>query len=541
MNKTETPSDTFSELHSTIAIGLSPALVGLLLGIYSLCYFVVPALKYQNTSNQPPIVGYRSLWEPTWLVRLRFIRGSRKIIGEGYERFKDSMFKVRRVGTDVLLVSSKYMDDIRTLTRDATGSVPPLVQDYPGEYTHGMPFLRSDLQNRVLQQKLTPNLPSLVPVMVEELEFAMKMEMPECADDWTTVDIMPILSRIITRITSRIFLGPKEGRNEEWLVATVEYTKNLFLTGMALRFFPRFLRPLVAPLLPSYHHLWQNVATSRRIVGEIVRERREIEAAKPADYTKPADILQWMMDAATGQEAEPEDLAQRMLILSVTSIHTTTLTMTQAIYDLCAHPQYLEPLRAEVVDVLCTDGGWGKLTVNHLRKMDSLLKESQRFNPVFLLTFNRILPKSITLSNGVSIPVGSRIAVPSNAMLNDPSRVPGNAPTSFDAFRYSRLREEPENAQRHLFVMTDHNNLAFGYGKFACPGRFYAANEMKMMLALMLICYDIRFPDGCRRPRNFTIDSDMYPDPATRLLIRKRPSVEKGMEELLTSVAPVGA
>lgn len=86
MNKTETPSDTFSELHSTIAIGLSPALVGLLLGIYSHWYFVVPALKYQNTSNQPPIVGYRSLWEPTWLVRLRFIRGSRKIIGEGYER-----------------------------------------------------------------------------------------------------------------------------------------------------------------------------------------------------------------------------------------------------------------------------------------------------------------------------------------------------------------------------------------------------------------------------------------------------------------------
>lgn len=65
--------------------------------------------------------------------------------------------------------------------RDATGSVPPLVQDYPGEYTHGMPFLRSDLQNRVLQQKLTPNLPSLVPVMTEELEFAMKVEMPDCA------------------------------------------------------------------------------------------------------------------------------------------------------------------------------------------------------------------------------------------------------------------------------------------------------------------------------------------------------------------------
>ncbi|CAK97056.1 uncharacterized protein An11g09260 [Aspergillus niger] len=517
MNKAETPSDSFSELHLIAAIGLSPALVGLLLGIYSLWYLVGPALKQHNTSNQPPIVGCRSRWEPTWLVRLRFIRGSRKIIGEGYERFKDTMFQVRRVGTDVLLVSSKYMDEIRTLTRDATGSVPPLVQDYPGEYTHGMPFLRSDLQNRVLQQKLTPNLPSLVPVMVEELEFAMRMEMPECADDWTTVDISYKKSLLQYR-----YYGIS--------------IYNLKLTCQSSR-----ESSLALPPASSSDPKKANVATSRRIVGEIVRERREIEAAKPADYTKPADILQWMMDAATGQEAEPGDLAQRMLILSVTSIHTTTLTMTQAIYDLCAHPQYLEPLRAEVEDVLCTDGGWGKLTVNHLRKMDSLLKESQRFNPVFLLTFNRILPKSITLSNGVSIPVGSRIAVPSNAMLNDPSRVPGDAPTSFDAFRYSRLREEPENAQRHLFVMTDHNNLAFGYRKFACPGRFYAANEMKMMLAHMLICYDMRFPDGRGRPRNFTIDSDMYPDPATRLLIRKRRSIGKGMEELLRSVAPVAA
>ncbi|PYI01871.1 hypothetical protein BO78DRAFT_423103 [Aspergillus sclerotiicarbonarius CBS 121057] len=88
-------------------------------------------------------------------------------------------------------------------------------------------------------------------------------------------------------------------------------------------------------------------------------------------------------------------------------------------------------------------------------------------------------------------------------------------PTSFNAFRYTRLREYPDNAHRHLFVMTDYNNLAFGYGKFACPGRFYAANEMKMILAHLLICYDMKFLDGCGRPRNYTVDSDMYPDMAT--------------------------
>ena len=118
MNKTETPSDTFSELHSTIAIGLLPALVGLLLGIYSLWYFVVPALKYQNTSNQPPIVGYRSLWEPTWLVRLRFIRGSRKIIGEGYERVSyHNWIYSQLMPTDTHLVQRFYVQGATSWNR----------------------------------------------------------------------------------------------------------------------------------------------------------------------------------------------------------------------------------------------------------------------------------------------------------------------------------------------------------------------------------------------------------------------------------------
>lgn len=95
MNKAETPSDYFSDLHSIAAIGLSPALVGIILGVYTLWYLAVPALKKQNTTGQPPIVGYRSLWEPTWLVRLRFIRGSRRIIGEGYEQVSNHNSKFR--------------------------------------------------------------------------------------------------------------------------------------------------------------------------------------------------------------------------------------------------------------------------------------------------------------------------------------------------------------------------------------------------------------------------------------------------------------
>lgn len=33
-----------------------------------------------------PVVGHRRAWEPQWLVRFRFVRGSRAILCNGYEK-----------------------------------------------------------------------------------------------------------------------------------------------------------------------------------------------------------------------------------------------------------------------------------------------------------------------------------------------------------------------------------------------------------------------------------------------------------------------
>ncbi|KAF5024599.1 hypothetical protein F66182_3362 [Fusarium sp. NRRL 66182] len=489
-----------------------------------------------------PVVGHRSILEPAGLVRLRFALKGPSMIQAGREsdpalKFKDSMFRVRRIGSDILIVSPKYVDEIRKLSKDNTRSIEPFIHDFAGEYTKGLVFLESDLQNRVIQQKLTPNLGSLTSVMKAELDIAFRKEIPDCQDEWIKVDINDILVRVIARISARIFLGPEEGRNEEWLTTTASYTKNLFITGFILRPFPRLLRPLVALMLPTYHRLHADVASARRIVARVVSSRQAAEAQRSAEQEKSTDILQWLMDEATGDEKKVENLSQRILILSLASIHTTALTMTQALYDLCASPEYLEPLRDELNDVLIKHGGWQKTTLNYLLKLDSTLKESQRLHPVFLLTFNRIFHQPMTLSNGTHLPAGTRVAAPSHSMLQDPANVPGlTEPSKFDPFRYSRIREDaahPENAQRFLFAMTDPRNMAFGYGKYACPGRFYASNEMKLVLAHLLLRYDIKLPDGSTRPKNFTFDSDMFPDPRGRLLIKRRDISDPTISDLV--------
>lgn len=174
-----------------------------------------------------------------------------------------------------------------------------------------------------------------------------------------------------------MFLGPEHCRNLEWLTTTAEYSENLFITGFILRVVPHVLRPFVAPLLPSYRTLLRNVSSGRRVIGDIIRSQH-------GDSNE--DILSWMRDAATGEEKQVDNIAQRMLILSLASIHTTAMTMTHAMYDLCAHPEYIEPLRYEVKGVVDASG-WDKTTLNRLHKLDSFLKESQRFNPVFLCKF----------------------------------------------------------------------------------------------------------------------------------------------------------
>lgn len=59
----------------------------LLLGsILLFVYYIFTAIKSGVSGIKAPFVGYGSYWEPTWFLRLRFVRGSEPIIREGYAK-----------------------------------------------------------------------------------------------------------------------------------------------------------------------------------------------------------------------------------------------------------------------------------------------------------------------------------------------------------------------------------------------------------------------------------------------------------------------
>ena len=71
---------------------------------------------------------------------------------------------------------------------------------------------------------------------------------------------------------------------------------------------------------------------------------------------------------------------------------------------------------------------------------------------------------------------------------HDPSIFP--EPYSFNGRRYLEMRQMTGSENRWQFVTTSPEHLIFGHGKHACPGRFFASNEIKVALTHLLMMYD---------------------------------------------------
>lgn len=95
-------------------------------------------------------------------------------------------------------------------------------------------------------------------------------------------------------------------------------------------------------------------------------------------------------------------------------------------------------------------------------------------------------------------------------------------PHEYDAYRWLKLRDDP--AQEHLahLVSTSTQHMGFGHGLHSCPGRFFAANEIKIGLCHILLKYDWKFPENAEPPKPLFYGMTILPDPNAKLLIKRR-------------------
>ena len=103
-------------------------------------------------------------------------------------------------------------------------------------------------------------------------------------------------------------------------------------------------------------------------------------------------------------------------------------------------------------------------------------------------------------------------------------------PEKFDGFRYYKRRVTEKSigeTSKYMASTPSEEHLPFGHGAQACPGRFFAVNEVKLIMVFFLVHYEFKQPDRQKSSRlHFPFEEYFVLNPMLKLMMRKKRDVQ---------------
>jgi len=417
----------------------------------------------------------------------------------------------------VVVTGPQMIEDVRHASDDQLSSKDAIAETLHLDILFGRGVLNDGFHVDVIRSQLTRNITARFSDIQDEITAAFADYVPIKGNEWTTVVMRDTIPNIVCRAVNRFLVGLPLCRDPDYRSLNVQFTFDIVTSGNVLNLFPtplrhfivRFLRKVPAGINRAIKHL-----------EPLIKERlAQVEKYGEDWPDKPNDAISWFLEVAKEpHQRTVESFAIRILLMNFAGIHTTSQSFSNALFHLATSPEYVQPMREEVEAVI-NEEGWTKSAMGKLRKVDSFLRESQRISGNGAFTVRRKVLKDFTFSNGTTVPAGCMIGIPHRSVHCDPDNYAD--PDVFDGFRFSKMREKEGESSKHSMVTLTHEYLSFGQGRHACPGRFFATNEVKAMLAYVLLNYDVKMANpGCPPELWFGLLS--IPDPTAEVMFRKR-------------------
>lgn len=294
-----------------------------------------------------------------------------------------------------------------------------------------------------IRMDLNRNLSNMLAPLLDEVTYAVESSIGPC-DDWTAVSVHHQALRMVALLTGRAFVGPELNRNEQWISSSIQTTVDTFSAAFSLWDYHWAVRPLIAFFSPQV----RNIHTQQKKTAELLRPvitKRMREMQSP-DFKPPVDLMQFFLQNLPNHDVFYQ--SQLHSAVNVAAIHTTSMNVTQVLFDLATYPQHQDPLREELKEVLAGCGGvLDKNALTKMRKMDSFLRESQRLNPPGIVSMSRMVQSDTLLPDGKVLPKGCLVACDSWSATRDPTL--WKDPETFDGFRYEKLRNDGGNEGKY--------------------------------------------------------------------------------------------
>lgn len=394
---------------------------------------------------------------------------------------------------------------------------------------------KADEFDEAMRYDLQRNTPKVLASFTAEVDYVF-MNIFGKPQDWEAFQPRECMARVTALMSGRAFVGLPLSRDDQWAEATVTYTQDVTKAWMILRMIPTSLHWLLAPYLPQIRSLKRHKDLTQRKLKPLLS--KELSSDEEDDNTGEVggDMIRWFRKRYK-KPATAEELTRDQLLATFASIYNLTNALSYLLFDIATYPEYIEPLRAELDEFVDTNGTINKENIQKLKKLDSFIRESQRLSPPSLgmlrpahctntLTSAANMPRIVTSPEGLSLPGGyvvpckERVMVRAHTLNLDPKL--WDNPETFDGFRFERLRSIPGNELKYQHATTGVDNINFGHGVWACPGRHFASSQMKVVMAYLLRHYDIRLEDGEKKSRQQHFGLAIVPDTKSNVMLKYR-------------------
>jgi cytochrome P450 len=323
----------------------------------------------------------------------------------------------------------------------------------------------------------------------------------EAAATGTRFDLVHDLMRYTVDVTTALAFGHN--------LNTLEKGDDVAIQQHLNRILPAMFRRNLAPI-DIYRWLDRrtrvHVKALQEAVDTFIAQARQQLEENPALRERPVNLIQALVAANQRGDGGMSDaeVSGNVLTMLLAGEDTTANTLAWMLWLLYRNPEAAALARAEAVRVV---GDGGVVTsIEQLAQLDvveACAMESMRLKPVAPLNFTEAAEDTVV--DGVLVPKGALVA----CMMRPAGLKEANfpAPQAFDPQRWLEGRNEGNALSAAKRVV-----MPFGAGPRICPGRYLALAEIKMVAAMLLANFELKYvgtADGA--------------DPAERLALTMAP------------------
>ncbi|GAW14656.1 hypothetical protein ANO14919_040590 [Xylariales sp. No.14919] len=479
--------------------------------VYGFSFLAIGIIYYLLWSyRQTPSIyrQFERVRNPWWLPKI-LGKGPQTLFVEGYNKIIvpfDRPFVVTWWSLNNIILPPRYLPDLQHFKAEDASFLKNFSDAVSLHYSVGSLY-ESDRMGDILRKGLNPALPSLTPLIISEIKRAIDLEIGK-PEEWETFKTVHLFTIISHRVVSRLLAGEELCRDEGFIHLSLKFGDSVFITGLVISQLPLGpFRGAIGWLIALYHRLmlFRILRVVEPVVAKRMSEARASEMAPRYD-----DSIEWAIKLNEPPQRDSRTISLEMLHILEAAAGAPGAMMSEMIYQLLVEPHYFQPLRDEIREARKSALGQDEV-LQKLHMMDSFIMETNRMYPVGGVTAARtVMRKPLLLHDGISLPVGTRIGFSCKAIQLDPANFEN--PSHFDGFRFARLNEaeyqDEVGSRRYAAVTPTATNLSWGFGKHACPGRFYAVKLAKLVFTELLMNYEFQW-DGATKsehPPSFEVE-----------------------------------